>query len=731
MASSRQDRLKAYIDLISRHDDEIESINESLLALENASFSEDPQVLAANVAMAKLKGRGDSDLSLDEMASLEAIILPRARPAIDIIDGNFTSTHSLWRHLNDDPEINAMLRAAIPAVGRVELPGQSRIPYGGSGLLVGPGLVMTNRHVAELFAFGPGKRNLEFRPGWQAGFDCKAERDRPAGMTFPVNRVHMIHPYWDMALLELEGLTSIKPLKLSLLDTNDLDGRQVAVIGYPAYDPQRNDIDTQVRLFDGVFGVKRLQPGRLGPRKQTESYAKLVSAVTHDCSTLGGNSGSAILDLATGEVLALHFAGRYLESNYAVPALELSRDGRVVDAGVSFAGSATGGIPAWQDWWTRLEKAAVAGRTDTTPSNTSANAVQPSQTASQSSSSDDNSCTITVPINITIRLGQPGHVTTTTDTQSDSKARTEGLVVPIIDTEYSTRTGYADDFLEGIFVPPPSAANPGVLARTKSGGSRLDYQNFSIWMHAERRLSLITAANVTAEPALKEPEPGRDYTRKGLTGLGENDQEKWLEDPRLDSTFQLPDVFFTKDKGAFDKGHIVRRDDVAWGSSYEIVRRANGDSYHVTNCSPQVSGFNQSGKGSDNWGDLENMVLSQAASERLCVFAGPILDSGDDFFVGAAGRGQLLRARIPQAFWKVIVARTHSGIAAYGFLLEQDLSLVALEFTVADNFIKTMVPLAEIETRAGLVFDSAIRAVDQCAVGGGDELVFRAGIKRR
>ena len=30
---------------------------------------------------------------------------------------------------------------------------------------------------------------------------------------------------------------------------------------------------------------------------------------THDCTTLGGNSGSVVLDLTTGEAVGLHFAG--------------------------------------------------------------------------------------------------------------------------------------------------------------------------------------------------------------------------------------------------------------------------------------------------------------------------------------------------------------------------------------------------------------------------------------
>src|SRR4029453_11946390 len=173
--------------------------------------------------------------------------------------------------------------------------------------------------------------------------------------------------------------------------------------------------------------------------------------------------------------------------------------------------------------------------------------------------------------------------------------------------------------------------------------------------HAKRRLALFTASNVTAASKLKRPDPDQEYSRKALSGLGQSDQEKWFADPRLDDSFQLPDVFYTRDDGAFDKGHIVRREDVAWGESYDLLRRANGDTYHVTNCSPQVAGFNRATLGEDNWGELENVVLKGAASERYCQFAGPVLDPADETFIGAAGGRQKVRVKIPSRFWKVIV----------------------------------------------------------------------------
>jgi endonuclease G len=206
--------------------------------------------------------------------------------------------------------------------------------------------------------------------------------------------------------------------------------------------------------------------------------------------------------------------------------------------------------------------------------------------------------------------------------------------------------------------------------------------------------------------------------------------EQWFRDTRLADEFQIPDVFFTKDRKAFDKGHIVRRDDVAWGKTYAALRRANGDSYHVTNCSPQVAGFNQSAKGDANWGDLENHVLSEAANERLCVFAGPVLDPNDRVFHGVGAGGTALRSRIPSRFWKVIVARVPEGIAAFGFVLEQDLADVEFEFVPADDFVPVMYPLVGIAKMSGVKFDPGVIAADQFDAIRGIELVQRGGVGR-
>jgi endonuclease G len=668
----------------------------------------------------------------EQQAGAEAIILPKIRPVLDVVDGDFQTDHPLWVKLNADASIRTRLKAAIPAIGRIELPGQSAIPYGGTGFIVGDRLVMTNRHVAAIFTSGLGTRSVTFKPGARAGIDLRRELERPTGPTLALKRVLMVHPYWDMALLELESMPEgVQPLRLAQVDPALNNMIEVAAIGYPAFD-SRNDASVQNDLFRRVFGVKRLQPGTIGGRRDTASFGKTVSALGHNCSTLGGNSGSALIDLSTGHVVALHFGGLFKQINFSVPAIELSRDGRVVDAGVQFATTPPGGTPPWESWWENTEgtASAISRPPSSAPGRSAAAPIR----REAHTMAADGSIQFPVTLYVSLRLGTPStsagvEVTAASASAGEMSDMTEGMVMPWHDDNYDSRSGYDPDFL-GTRVPMPTAASASVVAKTKDGNDVLHYENFSIVMHARRRLALFTASNVTAEARLKQPDPSKSYTRKELSGLGKNDQERWFPDPRLADEFQLPDVFYTRDDGAFDKGHIVRREDVAWGTSYKAVRIANGDTYHVTNCSPQVAGFNQSSQGEDNWGDLENHVLKSAVQERYCQFAGPILDPRDDTFIGRAGGRATVRVKIPSRYWKVIVAETDAGLASYAFVQEQDLSDVPLEFVVG-AFRQFMVSIPELEQLAGIRFPEVVRNADQITTDEGTELAFKTGSTRR
>ena len=226
------------------------------------------------------------------------------------------------------------------------------------------------------------------------------------------------------------------------------------------------------------------------------------------------------------------------------------------------------------------------------------------------------------------------------------------------------------------------------------------------------------------------PATGRKRTTaaRAWAASATNDRELWFADPRIGGNEQLPDRFYNKDRQSFDKGHIVRREDVAWGATYEEMRNANGDTFHVTNCSPQVLGFNRSSEGEDNWGDLENHVLAEAGAERLAVFAGPVLADDDPIFAGVDAEGSVA-VRIPRRFWKLIVAEKDGRLMSFGFKLEQDFSNVDTEFAVPDRWREFMASVGEIEDLADVDFAEAIRAGDQSFTDAGARVRARGAVE--
>lgn len=301
------------------------------------------------------------------------------------------------------------------------------------------------------------------------------------------------------------------------------------------------------------------------------------------------------------------------------------------------------------------------------------------------------------------------------------------MVEPFRDEDFSDRAGYDDRFL-GTPIPLPTVLDESAVSRLDDGSHVLPYEHFAVVVEKNRRLALFTASNVDADPARKEPEPGRDYTRRGLTGLGENDQEKWFTDPRIPAVHQLPDRFFTKDRASFDKGHIVRREDVAWGHSFDEVRRANGDTYHVTNCSPQIAKFNRSAL-QGAWGRLEDLILKQAKAERYTLFAGPVLRSDDRFFRGVDDEG-LVHVAIPRQFWKIVVARSGDELQTFAFLLDQDLTDTDLEFAVDQAWRSRMISVGDLEALvSGLTFPRELHDSDRIGASDGEAVRTQAAVE--
>jgi len=263
---------------------------------------------------------------------LEAIIERFTRPVQLVQDNTFAppadglpNSEELQKRL---ASAKHALEVAIPSIGRINLENH-RKAFAGTGWMVAPDVVATNRHVAEEFARKTDS-GFEFRPNFlgppvKAKMDWRREHQRPAESVFKVRKVLWIEPdpSFDLALLEIVGTGEAdepQPSALPLATETELNASGgnpwVAVIGYPARD-SRNREDDQQRIFDGIYNVKRLAPGQI-------TAIRPDGLVTHDATTLGGNSGSALVDLHSGKTLALHFGGNEGRANFAVQAPRLA-----------------------------------------------------------------------------------------------------------------------------------------------------------------------------------------------------------------------------------------------------------------------------------------------------------------------------------------------------------------------------------------------------------------------
>ena len=231
------------------------------------------------------------------------------------------------------------------SVGRIGVRGMPQLPYAGTGFLVGGETVMTNCHVARVFSQLGSDGDWSFQPGLDVHLDFFEDPEaRPAdaasGGDVRIDSVIGIHPGLDLAA----GPGLAKPLTVMSRDPGPLEGRSLYVLGYPAPD-YRNETVVQRSIFGDQYFVKRLQPGAamtppsdaIIPTGPCSTGAGPDDLMFHDASTLGGNSGSCVVDLDTNQVIGLHFAGMYMQYNEALALWRLVDDPLLASAQVNFA----------------------------------------------------------------------------------------------------------------------------------------------------------------------------------------------------------------------------------------------------------------------------------------------------------------------------------------------------------------------------------------------------------
>lgn len=189
------------------------------------------------------------------------------------------------------------------SVGLVETADGAAI---GTGFVAIPGGVLTNRHVLNALSAG----TFELSPG-QAIVRFGVEYESAAlEIECPVTGVVDVSESEDLALLDIGDMPDTLAV-LAVADHSIGTGDRIVTVGYPQKDPRNPQFVPAI--YGGRFGVLRGAPGEVLDIVGTE--------LRHDCSTLGGNSGSPVLAMSSTMVAGVHREGPlFLFRNEAVAA---------------------------------------------------------------------------------------------------------------------------------------------------------------------------------------------------------------------------------------------------------------------------------------------------------------------------------------------------------------------------------------------------------------------------
>lgn len=372
----------------------------------------------------------------------------------------------------------------------------------------------------------------------------------------------------------------------------------------------------------------------------------------------------------------------------------------------------------------------------------------------------DGRMTWRLPIEISVRMPGVGDDTAVSPSPAapvsaldaaPARARTEAIKP---DTDFSDRSGYKPNFINGFTVPLPKLgaavkndAAPNIEAEAGDDPNELKYHHFSVVMNAKRKLAFFTACNIDGSKAkkvdrktgtvsvLRADDPGLESL---MESGGAEASETWFAEPRLAKEHQTPLDQYAGQKvpgfptsndprrlpRMFQRGHLVRRMDPAWGSN-SLALRADADTFHVTNCSPQIGFFNMGTARPLNlpntergalWRAIENYVLRNAVDEkkRICCFTGPVLNANDPAWRGI---------HIPLKFWKIVVWPNGNKLHALAMIADQEPVLDTLAglpedassaeafaaLGKVDDFLTTV---AKVEALTNLNFGTAVRNAD-------------------
>jgi len=199
-----------------------------------------------------------------------------------------------------------------------------------------------------------------------------------------------------------------------------------------------------------------------------------------------------------------------------------------------------------------------------------------------------------------------------------------------------------------------------VVPIENSEENTLNYLNYSVALSASRKFPFYTASNIDGKLFKK-------IARKG----------SWKKDRRA-KEFQFGLELYQAEKSDFDRGHMVKREDVQWGDTMAIAQVAAESTFYYSNSVPQHKDLNRK-----IWVNLEDYILHKEKELKICVFTGPVLSSNDPEFVTLVNDESI---KIPRLFWKIIVYPKKDGkLYRVGFMMSQESLLIENDIVVENE----------------------------------------------
>lgn len=257
-------------------------------------------------------------------SAVEAIVhTDGSRPSFfirnDTVDLN-SSPAGEWK--SDLVDRSEQLKSIFPRIGRIDDPRQPQ-GFCGTGFLIHKNLLLTNRHVLQLMASRDTTGKWGFTNEIFVDFkheyknDSTSQKRKLTKVVFAgpqaISSLGTIdHKKLDLAIIELEPATASNTptgeIKVNISTTWANAGSQIYLIGYPGSpEPGIDSLTILERLFQLQFGYKRLAPGRV----VMSADGTPQWTFSHDASTLGGNSGSLVIQAGRENCCAgIHYGGR-------------------------------------------------------------------------------------------------------------------------------------------------------------------------------------------------------------------------------------------------------------------------------------------------------------------------------------------------------------------------------------------------------------------------------------